>query len=155
VTERTLSAFVKGMRERRTKKGTVGLAPWTIRNYLVALKTALGWAVEQKLLTALPEVPTVKVPKKKPQPVPAESFEKLLEKARNATWRAYLMCGGCGGLRLSEAREMRWEPSEQWPWLDLKGNRVVLPAVFSKSAEDQTVPLHPKLREALEELPRT
>jgi hypothetical protein len=42
VNERTLSLFVKGMRERKTRKRTVGLAPMTIRNYLVALKTALG-----------------------------------------------------------------------------------------------------------------
>jgi integrase len=155
VTERTLSLFVKGMRERKTKKGTVGLAPWTMRNYLVALKTTLAWAVEQKMLPALPEFPTVKVPKKKPQPIPAESFEKLLEKAPDALWRAYMLCGWYGGLRLSEARELRWEPSEEWPWLDLKGNRVVLPAVFAKSAEDQYVPLHPILRQALEALPRT
>ncbi len=34
-------------------------------------------------------------------------------------------------------------------------NRIVLPAVFAKSAQDQWVPLHPVLREALENLPRT
>src|SRR5262249_15428395 len=70
VNERTVSVFVKGMRERKTRKRTVGLAPTTIRNYLVALKTALGWAVEQKLLPSLPAFPEIKVPKKKPQPIP-------------------------------------------------------------------------------------
>ena len=43
VTERTVSLFVKGMRERKRRDGKVGLAPWTIKNYLVALKTALAW----------------------------------------------------------------------------------------------------------------
>src|SRR5262249_17686879 len=33
---------------------TIGLAPMTIKNYLVALKTALGWAVQQKLITYVP-----------------------------------------------------------------------------------------------------
>jgi integrase len=156
INERTISRFVTGMRERtqpRTKR--VGLAPMTMRNYLVALKTALGWAVEQKLLPAVPNFPDVKVPRKKPQPIPTESFEKLLDKAPDDLWRAYLLCGWWAGLRLSEARELRWEPSDEWPWLDLEAGRVVLPAVFAKSAEDQWVPLHAVLREALAALPRT
>jgi integrase len=155
VTERAVSRFVKGMRERKTHKGTVGLAPITIRNYLVALKTALAWAVGQKLLPTLPTFPEVQVPKKKPQPIPAESFERLLAKAPDEFWRAYLLCGWWAGLRLSEARDLQWEPSEEWPWVDFGQNRIVLPAAFAKSAQDQSVPLHPKLREALAALPRT
>jgi integrase len=157
VNERTLSLFVKGMRERQQprKKSKVGLAPMTIKNYLVSLKTALGWAVEQKLLPSLPAFPTIKVPKKKPQPIPAESFERLLAKAPDTLWRAFLLCGWWAGLRLSEARELRWQPAEEWPWIDFERNRVVLPAVFAKSAQDQWVPLHPVLRQALAELPRT
>jgi hypothetical protein len=45
VTDRTISLFVKGMCERRQRKGKVGLEPITIRNYLVALQRALKWAV--------------------------------------------------------------------------------------------------------------
>ena len=127
------SHFVKGMRERRRRNGKTGLAPMTIKNYLITLKTALGWAIEQKLIVSLPAFPSIKVPKKKPQPVPVESFEKLLDKTPDEFWRAYLLCGWWGGLRLSEARHLRWEPSDSWPWLDFEGNRVVLPAVFAKS----------------------
>lgn len=164
VTERTLSHFAKGMRERRRKTGKrastakaakVGLAPMTMRNYLVVLKKALGWAVEQNLIAKLPNFPAIKVPRKKPQPIPAETFERLLAKAPNVLWRAYLNCGWWAGLRLSEARELRWEQSDEWPWIDFEGNRIVLPAVFAKSAEDQSVPMHPVLRQALAELPRT
>jgi integrase len=155
VTERTISLFVKGMRERKRRDGLVGLAPWTIKNYLIALKTSLAWAVEQKLLPGLPKFPKVRVPKMKPQPIPAESFEKLLAKAPDALWRCYLMCGWWAGLRLSEASELRWEPSDAFSWVDFEGNRIVLPAVFAKSAEDQWVPLHPALRQALAALPRT
>jgi integrase len=154
VTERTVSLFVKGMRERKRAGGKVGLAPVTMRNYLIALKSALGWAVDQKLLPALPKFPAIKVPKKRPQPIPAESFERLLAKAPDELWRAFLLCGWWGGLRLSEARHLRWDPSEEWPWVDFEGNRIVLPAVFVKSAEDQYVPLHPTLRQALAALPR-
>jgi integrase len=155
INERTLSLFVKGMRERKRPSGKTGLAPITMHNYLVALKTALGWAVDQKLLPALPGFPTVKVPKKKPQPISPESFERLLKEAPDELWSAYLLCGWWGGLRLSEARHLRWDRSDMLPWIDFDGNRIVLPAAFAKSAEDQSVPMHPVLRVALEKLPRT
>jgi integrase len=155
VTERTISLFVKGMRERKLRGGRVGLARMTIKNYLIALKTMMGWALEQRLLATVPTFPHIKVPKKKPQPIPAESFEKLLEKAPDAYWRVFLLCGWWAGLRLSEARHLRWEPSDTLPWLDFEGNRIVLPATFAKSDEDQWVPMHPVLRQALAELPRT
>jgi integrase len=154
VDERCLSRFAAGMLRREVRGGKVGLAAWTQRNYLVALKTALGWAVEQGMLPALPKCRKIKVPKKKPQPIAAEDFEKLLAQAPDDTWRAYLLCGWWAGLRLSEARELRWEPSDAKPWLDLPRNRIVLPAAFAKSDEDQSVPLHPVLREALEKVPR-
>jgi integrase len=144
------------MRQRKQpRNGRIGLAPVTMHNYLVCLKTALRWAIEQKLLSSLPSFPMIKVPKKKPQPVPVESFEKLLAKAPDELWRAYLLCGWYGGLRLSEARHLEWDLSEEWPWVDFPENRIVLPAVFAKSAVDQWIPLHPVLREALEHLPRT
>ena len=84
----TLSAFVRGLRERKRPGGKVGLAPMSIKNYLVALKTALTWSVGQKLLPSLSSFPAVQVPKKKPQLVPAESFERLLAKAPDDLWRA-------------------------------------------------------------------
>jgi integrase len=149
ISERTISLFVKGMRERKCPGRKVGLAPMTMKNYLVALKTVLGWAVYQKLLEGLPAFPRIKVPKKKPQPIPTEAFEKLLEKAPDLLWRAYLLCGWWGGLRLSEARHLQWERSESFPWIDFEGNRIVLPAVFAKSDEDQWIPLHPVLQQAL------
>lgn len=154
VTERTISAFVKGLRERKGWGGRTGLSPITIKNYLIGLKTALGWAVEQKLLPAVPTFPTIKVPRKKPQPIPAESFERLLAAAPDDRWRAYLMCGWWAGLRLSEALFLRWAAASDRPWVDLDGNRIVLPAVFAKADTDQSVPLHPVLRAALTQLSR-
>jgi hypothetical protein len=45
----------------------------------------------------------VKVSKKRPQPVPAESFEKLLDKTNNPHMRGYILCGWLAGTRLNEA----------------------------------------------------
>ncbi len=39
---RLLANIARGMRERKRSGGRVGLAPYTIKNYLIALKTALG-----------------------------------------------------------------------------------------------------------------
>jgi len=94
-------------------------------------------------------------PRDKPQPVPTESFEKLLAKAPDPLWRAFLLCGWYGGMRLSEASHLQWERSDTLPWVDFEANKIMLPAVFAKSGEDQLVPLHPVLRQALAELPRT
>jgi integrase len=154
ITERTLSQFVVGLRSRRKGK-KVGLEPITIRNYLIAVKSCLAWAVNQKMLAALPVFPTVRVPKKKPQAVPTESFEKLLAKAPSAKWKAFLLCGWWAGLRLSEAQHLQWERSERLPWVDLEEQRIMLPAEFTKAGQDQWVPLHPTLRQALVGLPRS
>jgi integrase len=154
ITERTVSQFAYAMRrERGSGKGSVGQAPSTIRQRLVLLRTALGWAVKQKLLPELPAFPSVKVPKKKPQPIPAESFERLLAKAPDENMKAYLLAGWLGGLRLAEAATLEWEETDKAPYLDLLHQRIVFPAQIVKAGADQWVPLDPVLREALEALP--
>lgn len=153
ITERTVSAFVRGMRQRK-RGNNPGLAPMTIKNYCVALRTCLAWATKQKLIPSLPEFPTIKVPKKKPQPIPAESFEKMLAKAPDDQWKAFLLCGWWAGLRLTEAENLQWQRSDKLPWLDLDENRIMLPAEFAKSGRDEWVPLHPVLRKILTDLPR-
>jgi integrase len=155
VTERTVSAFAAGLRQQPGRaRGSTGMAASTIKVRLQFLHTALSWAVEQKLLAEVPKFPMIKVPKKNPQPVPAESFERMLEKAADPQLRAYLLCGWLAGLRLNEALALEREPSEQAPWLDAPHHRIVLPAEFVKADRDQWVPLDPALREALDTLPR-
>src|SRR6516164_9614256 len=79
IDERTLSAFVTALRKLPTR-GREGMQPSSIAVRLQFLRTALRWAVSQKMLPECPRFPRVKVPKKKPQPVPAESFERLFAK---------------------------------------------------------------------------
>jgi integrase len=154
ITERTLSQFVAGMREMPRPRGRVGLAPSTIAVRLEFLRTALRWAVSQKMLPECPRFPSVKVPRKKPQPVAVEAFERLVAKAPDEMTRAYLLTGWLAGLRLSEAYALEWEPTDKAPYLDLARDRIVLPAEFAKSVEDQWVPLDPALRGTLLALPR-
>jgi integrase len=153
ITERTVSAFAAGLR-KRPGRGNAMMAPLSVKVRLSFLRTALSWAAAQKLLPAVPEFPRVRVPKTRPRPVPPESFERLLAKAADQQTRTFLLCGWLGGLRRNEALALRWEESEEAPWLDLERDRIILPAGFVKAVEDQWVPLDPDLRAALEALPR-
>jgi len=67
------------------------------QNYLVALKTALAWP-RAEAAGAVPEFPRIKVPKKKPQPIPAESFERMLQRTHGLIRRKSL-CNGEDGIR--------------------------------------------------------
>jgi integrase len=154
VTERTLSAFAAGMRKIPGRIDKAAASPWTVKVRLQFLRAALNWAAGQKLIPSCPACPEVKVPRKRPQPVPAESFEKLLAKAPDGQTRAYLLCCWLAGLRRNEALALRWQEAPGLPWLDFSKNRIWLPAEFTKGKEDQWVPLDPALREVLLALPR-
>jgi integrase len=153
VSERTISAFMAGLRKLPGYNGQP-MQLSTIKVRLQFLHTALKWAADQKLIPTCPKFPAVKVPKKRPQPVATESFERMLEKAPDAQTRAYLLCGWLGGLRLNEALALEWDETDKAPWLNFAEDRIVLPAGFVKGDEDQWVPLDPVLREALNALPR-
>jgi integrase len=147
VNERTASAFAAAMQK-------AGLAPGTIRQRLTLLRTALRWALGQKIIGEVPRFPAIRIPRKRPQAVPLESFERLLDKAPDANMRAFLLTGWLAGLRLTEAAALEWEPTETAPYLDPAAGRIVLPAELVKGAEDQWVPLDPELWDVLSRLPR-
>jgi integrase len=153
INERTISRFVAGMRAFKKRNGKVGMEAVTIKMRLNSLHAALTWANKQKLIPAVPNFPDIKVPKRRPSPVPAESVDKLLAKA-DPHMRTFLACGWFAGLRLSEALMLERDETTKAPWLDLDRERIVLPADFVKADEDQWVPLDPELRAALLELPR-
>jgi integrase len=136
------------------RKDSDGMMASTIAVRLQFLHTALRWAVKKKLLASVPDFPTVEALKKTPQPVPDETFERLLAEARDDATRAFLLCGWLAGLRLTEAYVLEWEENEKMPYVDFARERIILPAEFAKSKRDDWVPLDRKLREALEKLPR-
>jgi integrase len=153
INERTISAFAAGLRKRAGKAGDKA-EPGTVKMRLQFLRSVLRWANQQKLISECPRFPTVKLAKKRPQAVPTELFERLLEKAPDANMRSYLLCGWLAGLRLNEALALEWKHTDKAPWVDFERQRIWLPAEFVKATEDQWVPLDPSLRDALERLPR-
>jgi integrase len=155
VSARTVSAFAAAMRRRPGRCRGAGTMESSVKVRLQYLHTALQWAARQKLIPSCPEFPEVKTPRRKPQPVAEEAFERLLAKAPDDQTRAFLLCGWLAGLRLSEAHALEWEETESAPWVDFRRGRIVLPAGFVKAVEDQWVPLDAELRAALERLPLT
>jgi len=155
VNERTISAFVAGLRKRPGRNKKDPMMASTIYTRLEFLHTALTWAKDQGLIPAVPKFPRVKVPKKKPQPVATESVERMLGKATDPELRAFLLCAWLAGLRRKEAMALEWEETDKAPWVDLDRNRIWLPAEFVKAVEDQWVPLDAELRKALLSLPRS
>jgi integrase len=153
VNERMVSAFVAGLRKLPVR-GKVGMSPYTVHVRLRFLHVILKWAADQKLLPSCPNFPAVKYPKKRPQPIPVEAFERMLDKSQDDQTRAFLLCGWLGGLRLHEAFCLEWETTDDAPYVADDRRRIVLPAAFAKAAEDQWVPLEPVLCRALEALPR-
>jgi integrase len=155
ITARTVSLYVAGLRKLPGRaRGAAGMMPSTIRVRLQYLHTARSWARSQGMLAEVPEFPAVKVPKKDPQPVPLESFERLVDRAPDANMHAFLLTGWLAGLRLGEALLLEREPTDEAPYLDLARDRIVLPAEYVKAVKDQWVPLDPELRAVLEALPR-
>jgi integrase len=154
ITARTVSTFATRLRTTPVRGGRAGMQASTVSVRLQFLHAVLNWAVDQGMLPKCPPFPEVKVPKKKPKPVPAESFERLAAKAPDAQTAAFLLCGWLAGLRLAEAIHLEWEETDEAPWVDLGRDRIWLPAELVKADEDQWVPLDPALRKALEALPR-
>jgi integrase len=155
INERTVSAFAAGLRKLPGRRAGTTMEPSTVQVYLDFLHVAVAWAKGQKLIPEAPAFPAIKVPRVDPQPVPAESFERLLAKAGDdPQMRAYLLCGWLAGLRLAEALALDWEETDEVPYLDLARDRIVLPAKFVKAVKPQWLPLDAALRDALLALPR-
>jgi integrase len=152
ITTRTMFAFAAALRQQKGRDGK--MAESTIKVRLAFLRAALRWAVKQKLIPECPDFPKIKPPKRKPQPVPVESFERLLDKAKDDHMRAFLLSGWLAGMRLNEACELEWEETDKAPYVDLARERIIFPAGFVKACEDQWVPLDRELREAMLALPR-
>ena len=154
ITARTLSAFVGSLRKLPGRSEGQTFKASTIAIRLEQMGAALRWAVKQGLIPKAPELPANPVPRKRPQPVPEEKVQRLLDATgKDRQLKAFLLCAWLAGLRRNEAYYLEREQTEKAPYLALDQNRIIFPAEAVKADEDQWVPLDPILRAALEELP--
>lgn len=129
-------------------------AAFTIHGHLSYLRTAFNWAVDQGYLTAAPKIKFPDTPKKSfVRTVTKEEFERLLAKAPNDNWTAFLLTAWHTGMRRNELFDLRWHEGEG-PYFDFGQQRVMIPAAYNKANEDQWIPLHPDLAKALGPLRR-
>jgi integrase len=161
VTEGRLAHFVAELRKE-------GIAETTIKGYLGHLKSALNWAVEQKLLLTRIKFPKVQRSKRsngrpmKGRPVTPEEFDrmiaavpKIVGDACAADWRHYLRGLWWSGLRLAESLDLWWDrPEKIYPEFP-KGGRAVLqiPGELEKGNTDRMHPMAPEFAMFLQETP--
>lgn len=143
LTEARLDAFKRRLLEAEKSRHTV-------KSYLNRVRTILGWGVRRKYLRAVPTMPSVKVPDKRPRRIIAEQFEKVLEKAqRYPMMREVLLGLWHTGLRISELLAL------EWPDLDMQAKRIWIRAEVSKGHRDDWIPMPTSFLDVVESLPRT
>lgn len=161
LTEGRLSAFAAALRSS-------GLKETTLAGYLAHLKSALGWAVRQKLLPSRPAFPKIHRAKKyagrpmKGRPITAEEFERMLEKTAEVVgeasapeWCHYLRGLWVSGLRLTESMDLWWDrPDRLYPVFPKKGRPMLhVPGELEKGNSDRLLPIAPEFALFLAETP--
>ena len=161
VTEARLSHLVTVLRSSR-------LAEDTIRSILAHIKSALSWAVEQKLLSRLPAFPTIRRVKKttgtpmKGRPITAEEFDRMLAAVPDVVgpdhapdWQRYLRGLNASGLRLEESLDLRWDDDGRIRPRFAEGQHpvLVIPAEYEKGFTDREHPMAPEFAIMLQEVP--
>ncbi len=159
VNEDTLGRLVAQLREEKRTEATIG-------GYLAHLHAAMVWAKRRRMLGEVPCFPKVRAKKRgrrkgKGRPVSPEEFHRMLlavprvvgEEAAES-WRFLLRGLWWGGLRLSEALDLRWDDREHVCAVMDRGRPMFwIPGDRQKSGEDETTPMAPEFAELLDSAP--
>ena len=161
LTESRLSHFAAQLRKS-------GLSESTLAGYLAHLKSALGWAVAQKILPVRPVFPKIQRAKKhnhrpmKGRPITTEEFDRMLEVVpkvvgaeATSEWRHYLRGLWVSGLRLSESLELWWDRLDGlYPVFPKEGRPMLhVPGELEKGHADRLLPIAPEFAMFLAETP--
>ena len=147
----------------RRKLYAEGLAGFTIRGHLAALRRFLRWAKRNHLIAAIPEIdlPT-KVTRTRGRAITAEEFERMLAKTASVvgedaaeSWLFLLQGLWLSGLRLSEAMKLHWTDDRNL-CVDLSGKRPMfrIRGHAEKGRKDRVLPMAPEFAELLDEVPK-
>ena len=161
VTEGRLAHFVAELRKE-------GIAETTIKGYLGHLKSALNWAVEQKLLPTRVQFPKLQRSKRsngtpmKGRAPTAEEFDhmiavvpKIVGAACAADWIHYLQGLWLSGLRLGESLDLWWDrPEKIYPEFPKEGRPILhIPAELEKGNTDRKLAMAPEFALFLQKTP--
>lgn len=125
------------------------LAPESRRAYRSHLRAYCTWLIDQGHLTVNPtdRIPNVKVPRRLPRPIDEDDLQRALAHA-DRRMRAWLLLMALEGLRCIEVAAL--EPRDLY--LPEVGPPLLILRV-TKGSQQATVPLHPDVLTALNQLP--
>ncbi len=148
-------AYRAWLQRRTHKQGTV-YSPKSIYAALTIAKQAFKWAWQRKLLTEYP-LASAKLPKAKPRPQPCfttPQVELALKHLTGDTHAAVAILA-YSGMRVGELVQLTWKdvqlPKERLGMIHIRrgGSRDT-----TKDKEERFVPVHPRVRPILDDLPR-
>lgn len=122
-------------------------APNTLRSVRSSLRAFYAWAALDGRIEASPAaaLPSVRVPRGKPRPLPEDVYRAALARADDRLWLALRLAGQCG-LRRGEVARVRTDHVEA----DLLGHSL---RVVGKGGHVRMVPLPEDLADALAHAP--
>jgi integrase len=158
VNESRIATFRKRLQER-------SIAVTTVAKHLRNLKTAVNWAVDQKLLPNPPKIRMPKVPKgsaSKGRAATAEEFDRMEAATSKVVgaelandWLFFLRGLWWSGLRLAESLTLSWDEWHDGLTIDTSGEFVLLriPAEHEKGGRHRLLPIAPQFEEMLLSVP--
>jgi len=132
----------------RKKLIKTGKAQYTINNRIAAIKAMYNWAIDNEIISTVPNLKAIKKtsPTKIEKPIfTIEQIEKLLDCA-NEQMSAMILLGLNCGFGCTDCAEIQWKN------LDLKNGRVSFPR--GKTGIARNLPLWPETVCALKKVPK-
>jgi integrase len=166
VKPKTLADLTEGrISQFQAKLRSEGRSEATIRSYLAHLRSILSWAVDVKLISAVPAFPKLRREKKrakskvmKGRPIQPEEYQAMLntvptvvgEKAASS-WQFFIRGLWWSGLRLGESLNLYWDRRDRI-CVETSGEHPVfwIPARCQKSGKDEFLPMAPEFAALLE-----
>lgn len=134
-----ISAYARSLRQ-------AGLKAPTIQTHLAHVRAALRWAARLGLIRHAPHVEPIKVVRRQRlRTLPADRLPALLDLMPDDAWRLLALVAWHTGMRRGELFALRWNESDDAPWLDLEAGRVRFPPDANKGGREDWLPLHPEL----------
>lgn len=121
--------------------------------FITCIKSAFNRAIDWGLLETNPavKIKKKKLPKNHPIFITEEEFIKLIELEKNRLAKSAYIIAFNSGCWISELLNIRWED------VDLANNKICIrnhQHHTTKSMLQRDIPMHPKVRETIEALPR-
>lgn len=159
-----LVPFFEGMNIREIEEGNIDdfrrqlprhLRSKTVKNILGILSKILQDAFGRRDIERVPIIPRIKFEIPPIRWIEEEDQDRILAEVNDPVYQAFFLFLMKQGCRPNEARALKWDR------IDFRRNQVIINAAIdegvfrerTKVRDTRRLPIHPKVREALESLP--